>query len=253
MRARTRGADIPITLDDAVHQHDPGRTRSRTSPAITTSKKAAPLRRAGTRWRWSCAANKKLRRARRPRRDVLVVGDADGRRLQPLLASAVGQARRRPRVLPGPRVARRLRARVRRRPHHRRAARAFPARSRRQGAELVSASVADAGFLAVPDRVDGARPAAGRLPGALHEDICTIAASRIRRGRKVWVFVGDGEIDEPETLGAASARRAREPRQPDLRRQLQSAAPRRPGARQRQDHPGTRRRTSAAPAGTSSK
>ena len=35
-------------------------------------------------------------------------------------------------------------------------------------------------------------------------------------------------------------RRARRPRQPDLRRQLQPAAPRRPGARQRQDHPGAR-------------
>ena len=35
-------------------------------------------------------------------------------------------------------------------------------------------------------------------------------------------------------------RRARGARQPDLRRQLQPAAPRRPGARQRQDHPGAR-------------
>ena len=36
----------------------------------------------------------------------------------------------------------------------------------------------------------------------------------------------------------AVARRPRGPRQPDLRRQLQPAAPRRPGPRQRQDHPG---------------
>ena len=35
---------------------------------------------------------------------------------------------------------------------------------------------------------------------------------------------------------------AREARQPDLRHQLQPAAPRRPGARQRQDHPGARGR-----------
>ena len=40
--------------------------------------------------------------------------------------------------------------------------------------------------------------------------------------------------------GRDLARRPREPRQPDLRRQLQPAAPRRPGARQRQDHPGAR-------------
>ncbi len=38
------------------------------------------------------------------------------------------------------------------------------------------------------------------------------------------------------------AGRPRRTRQPDLRRQLQPAAPGRSGARQRQDHPGTRRR-----------
>ena len=60
--------------------------------------------------------------------------------------------------------------------------------------------------------------------------------------RKVWCFCGDGEMDEPESLGAIGMAVAREPRQPDLRRQLQPAAPRRPGARQRQDHPGARGR-----------
>ena len=57
-------------------------------------------------------------------------------------------------------------------------------------------------------------------------------------GRKVWAFLGDGEMDEPESMGAIGARRPRAARQPDLGRQLQPAAPRRPGARQRQDHPG---------------
>jgi pyruvate dehydrogenase E1 component len=46
---------------------------------------------------------------------------------------------------------------------------------------------------------------------------------------------------------------ARAARQPDLRRQLQPAAARRPGARQRQDHSGTGSRFSAARAGTSSR
>ena len=41
--------------------------------------------------------------------------------------------------------------------------------------------------------------------------------------------------------------------QPDLRGELQPAAPRRPGARQREDHPGAGGRSSAAPAGTSIK
>ena len=59
--------------------------------------------------------------------------------------------------------------------------------------------------------------------------------------RKVWVFCGDGEMDEPESLGAIGLA-AREARQPHLRHQLQPAASGRPGARQRQDHPGTGRR-----------
>ena len=57
---------------------------------------------------------------------------------------------------------------------------------------------------------------------------------------RVWAFLGDGETDEPESLGRAQPRGPRGPRQPDLRRQLQPAAARRPGPRQRQDHPGAR-------------
>ena len=67
---------------------------------------------------------------------------------------------------------------------------------------------------------------------------------------------GLADTDRPQGLGLHGRRRdgragidgrhrhgrAREARQPDLRRQLQPAAPRRPGARQRQDHPGTRSR-----------
>ena len=58
--------------------------------------------------------------------------------------------------------------------------------------------------------------------------------------RKVWAFLGDGEMDEPESLGAIGLAGARGARQPDLRDQLQPAAARRAGARQRQDHPGAR-------------
>ena len=54
----------------------------------------------------------------------------------------------------------------------------------------------------------------------------------------VWAFLGDGEMDEPESRGLLAVAGPRGPRQPDLRHQLQPAAPRRPGARQRQDHPG---------------
>ena len=59
---------------------------------------------------------------------------------------------------------------------------------------------------------------------------------------RVWAFLGDGECDEPEALGRHHAGRPRTTRQPDLRHQLQPAAARRPGPRQRQDHPGIGRR-----------
>ena len=69
---------------------------------------------------------------------------------------------------------------------------------------VVSASVADAGLLAVPDRLDGARPADGDLPGALHEVPRRRAGSSDAGDRKVWAFMGDGEMDEPESMGAIS-------------------------------------------------
>ena len=58
--------------------------------------------------------------------------------------------------------------------------------------------------------------------------------------QQVWAFLGDGEMDEVESRGALQWAANDEPRQPELRHQLQPAAPRRPGARQRQDHPGAR-------------
>ena len=56
--------------------------------------------------------------------------------------------------------------------------------------------------------------------------------------RQVWGVFGDGEMDEPESIGALTLAARETARQPDLRRQLQPAAPRRPGARQRPDHRG---------------
>ncbi len=56
--------------------------------------------------------------------------------------------------------------------------------------------------------------------------------------RKVWAFLGDGETDEPESLGSITLGSREKSGQLDLRRELQSAAARRPGARQRQDRAG---------------
>jgi len=87
--------------------------------------------------------------------------------------------------------------------------------SRRRRLASLSASLSHAGFLAVPDSLDGVGPAALDLPGALQS---LPARARLYGGSraKVWAFIGDGETDEPETLGLVDAGRARKPRQPAL-------------------------------------
>ncbi len=114
----------------------------------------------------------------------------------------------------------------------------FPPGSRRQGPLVLSAPVADAGLLAVPDRVDGPGPADGDLPGAfhaLHEGPRHTPAA----GPQGVGVHGRRRNGRAGIAGRDFARRPREARQPDIRHQLQSAAARRAGARQRQDHPGT--------------
>ena len=96
-------------------------------------------------------------------------------------------------------------ARVPRRAADRRTPRALPAGDRAARAlSLVSASVADAG------RSGSSRPArwaSGRSTRSTRRASCatssTAACSR-RDGRKVWAFVGDGEMDEPESLAGLS-------------------------------------------------
>ena len=180
------------------------------------------------------------RRHRRPHLDVRVRRDALRSRVQPLLPRQGRSQRRRHHLLPGPRGARHLRARVHRRPAAGGEARELPARAGGGRRPLVvSASVADAGLLGVPDGVDGARPDLLDLSGALHAlpggsrpeepvERQGLGVPRRRRDRRAGVARRD------------HARLAREARQPDLRHQLQPAAARRPGPRQRPDHPGAR-------------
>ena len=63
----------------------------------------------------------------------------------------------------------------------------LPAGGRRQGSVLLSASLADAGFLAVSDGVDGPRAVDGDLSGALPA-ISARPRSRRHQPRKVWAF-----------------------------------------------------------------
>ena len=167
-KARRSGAYLPFSANTAYINTIPVDTQV-AHPRRPEHRAPHPLAtRAGTRWRWCVRANK----------DTNVGGHIAS------FASAatlydVGfnhfwhapsdRARRRPRVRPGPLGAGRLRARLPARPPDRGAAGQLPPGSRRQGHLVVSAPVADAGFLAVPDGVDGPRAADGDLPGALHE------------------------------------------------------------------------------------
>ncbi len=149
------------------------------------------------------------------------------------------RARRRPRLLPGPLVTGQLRARVPRGPPDRGAARQLPSGGRRQRPLLLPPPLADAGLLAVPDGVARDRRDHLDLPGALHEVPEPPLDRRHRRPQGLGVprRRRDGRARDD---GRDRPRRTRAARQPDLGRQLQPAAPRRPGARQRQDHPGAR-------------
>ena len=86
-------------------------------------------------------------------------------------------------------------ARLSRRTPRRNASRKLPPRNEgRRRVVVVSASVVDAGFLGVPDRVDGPRPDHGDLPGAVH--------ALPRRSRPQ----GEGEL---EGVGVSRRRRDR--------------------------------------------
>ena len=105
------------------------------------------------------------------------------------------------------------------------------------GPVVLPAPAADAGVLGVPDRVDGPRPDQRDLPGALQP----LPAQPRHQGHQPAARVGLPRRRRDGRARVARRDRRRRPRgagQPDLRHQLQPAAPRRPGPRQRQDHPG---------------
>ncbi len=115
------------------------------------------------------------------------------------------------------------------------------AQSRRRGRRpaVVPAPPSDAGLLAVPDRLDGPRPDERHLPGALQP----LPARPWDQGHLRTARLGVPRRRRDGRAGIARSRargRHRGPRQPHLRHQLQPAASRRAGARQRQDHPGAR-------------
>ena len=151
--------------------------------------------------------------------------------------------RRRPDLLPGPRLARHLRARL---PRRAAVASSSCTNFRRELAPGGGLSSYPHPWL-MPDFWEfptvsmGLAPICVDLPGALQPLPARPRPRRHRRRPRLGLprrrrdgRAGDARRDH--------ARVARAARQPDLRRQLQPAAPRRPGARQRQDHPGARGR-----------
>ena len=161
--------------------------------------------------------------------------------LQPLLPRQGRGRPRRPGLLPGPRRARDLRPGVPRGSDQRGPARPLPARDAAAGRTLSSYPhprlMPD--FWEFPTVSMGLGPVSAIYQARFNRYLENRGLLDTSKSR-VWAFLGDGETDEPEALGALSRRRPRGPRQPDLRRQLQPPAPRRPGSRQRQDHPGAR-------------
>ena len=150
--------------------------------------------------------------------------------------------RRRPDLHPGPRLPRHLRPRLPRGPADRGAALPLPpggpARAARRPV-VVPPPAADAGVLGVPDGLDGPDRHQLDLPGAVqplpaqprhqgHQRPARLGVPRRRRDGRARVARRDPD------------RRPRGARQPHLGHQLQPAAARRTGHRQRQDHPGAR-------------
>ena len=179
-----------------------------------------------------------LARHRRPPRHVRLRGQPLRGRLQPLLPGQGRAGHGRPGLLPGPRRARHLRPRLPRGPPDRGPAGPLPAGGRaRPGPQLVSPPAPDARLLGVPHGLDGPRAAGGHLPGALQPLPRTTGAQGHQRQPRLGV-PGRRRDGRAGVARRPLDRRPRGPRQPDLRRQLQPAAPRRPGARQRQDRPG---------------
>ena len=162
-------------------------------------------------------------------------------RLQPLLPRQGPPRRRGPGLLPGPRLPRHVRPRLHGRPADRGGHGRLPA-GEVQGRPrplLLPAPAADAGVLGIPHRVDGHRPDERDLPGAVQP----VPAQPRHQGHLGPAGLGvpgrrrNGRARVPRP---APARRERQARQPELRHQLQPPAPGRAGARQRQDHAGTR-------------
>ena len=202
-KANRSGVEIPFTANTPYINTipaQPAAALSRQPRDRAPHQEPRPLERHGH----GRPGQQERRHPRRPHLHLRLVGHALRGRLQPLLPRARSSRRRRPGLLPGPRLARHLRPRLPRRPARPTSKlRKLPPRTcSRRRPVVVSAPVADARLLAVSHRVDGPRADHGASTRRASTATWNIAASRRPAGQHVWCFLGDGECDEPESLGA---------------------------------------------------
>ncbi len=240
-RAREKSVGVPGAAQHRLHQHHPARARA-VVPRRLRDRAADPCLHPVERRGHGVQRQPQGARGRRPHRHLPVLGVALRGRVQPLLPRQGPPRRRRPGLHPGPRLPRHLRPRVPRGPAHRAAAVPVPpggpARPGRRPA-VVPAPAADVGLLGVPDRLDGPDGHQLDLPGAVQP----LPAEPRRQGHLRPARVGVPRRRRDGRAGVARrhpGRRPRGARQPHLGHQLQPAAARRTGHRQRQDHPGAR-------------
>ena len=168
---RARGAaSRSRRAQHAVRQHDPARAARRRSPATRSSSTGSARS-----IRWNAIAmvlqrQQGVLRARRPHRQP-----TSRRRRSTRSASTTSGTRRPTSTAATSSTSRATRRRASTRARSSRAGsteeqlRGFRQEVGGGGLSLLPAPVADAGLLAVPDGLDGPRPADGDLPGALHE------------------------------------------------------------------------------------
>ncbi len=230
------GRGPPAPHPDPVHQHDQPRAGARV-PGRRGDRAPDPSPGPLERGRHGAARQQRLPGDRRSPLHLRQLREPLRGGLQPLLPGQ-GRRCRRPGLLPGSRRAGDVRAGLPRRASQRGPARQLPPRGgARARPQLVPPPSTHARLLGVPHGQHGPRAHLGHLPGPLqplpgspgdpgHLGVARLGLPGRRR---------DGRAGVPQRPRHGRARAAR---QPHLRRQLQPAASRRPGARERQGHPG---------------
>ena len=241
-KARRSGAYLPYSAQHRVHQHDPAAPGGALARATRSSK-----HRMRSMVRWNAVAMV----LRAGKKDLELGGHiASFSSAATLYDVGFNHFWHAPTeehggdliYYPGPLLAGRLRARLPRGTAHRGAARQVPPGSRRQGHLQLPAS---RGSCPTSGSSRRCRWAWARCRRSTRRASCTTsrtAGMRQDRGPQGLGLHGRRRDGRARVAGRHRHGLARGPRQPDLRRELQPAAPRRPGARQRQDHPGARGR-----------